>query len=47
MSLAESEANRFEGTFWSGGDLGKLYREIGARNKPVVGIGKHLRGGLR
>ncbi len=38
LSLAESEANRFEGTFWSGGDLGKLYREIGARNKPVVGL---------
>jgi biopolymer transport protein TolQ len=38
VSLAESEANRFEGTFWSGGDLGKLYREIGARNKPAVGM---------
>jgi biopolymer transport protein TolQ len=38
LSLAESEANRFEGTFWSGGDLGKLYREIGARNKPAVGM---------
>ncbi len=38
LSLAESEANRFEGTFWSGGDLGKLYREIGARNRPVVGM---------
>ena len=24
LSLAESEANKFEGTFWSGGDLGKL-----------------------
>ncbi len=38
LALAETEANRFEGTFWSGGDLGKLYREIGARNKPVVGM---------
>lgn len=38
ISLAESEANRFEGTFWSGGDLGKLYREIGTRNKPAVGM---------
>lgn len=38
LSLAESEANRFEGTFWSGGDLGKLYREIGTRNKPAVGM---------
>ena len=38
LSLAESEANRFEGTFWSGGDLGKLYREIGTRNKAAVGM---------
>jgi biopolymer transport protein TolQ len=38
LSLAESEANRFEGTFWSGGDLGKLYREIGARNRAAVGM---------
>jgi len=38
LSLAESEANRFESAFWSGGDLGKLYREIGTRNKPAVGM---------
>jgi biopolymer transport protein TolQ len=38
LSLAESEANRFESTFWSGGDLGKLYRAIGTRNKPAVGM---------
>ena len=38
VSQAESEANRFEGTFWSGGDLGKLYRAIGTRNKPAVGM---------
>jgi biopolymer transport protein TolQ len=38
LSLAESEAVKFEGTFWSGGDLGKLYRAIGTRNKPAVGM---------
>ncbi len=38
LSQAESEANRFEGTFWSGGDLGKLYREIGGRNRQAVGM---------
>jgi len=38
LSQAESEANKFEGTFWSGGDLGKLYRQIGSRNKPPVGL---------
>jgi biopolymer transport protein TolQ len=38
LSQAESEANKFEGTFWSGGDLGKLYRAIGTSNKPAVGM---------
>jgi hypothetical protein len=38
LSQAEGEANKFEGTFWSGGDLGKLYRAIGARNRPPVGM---------
>ncbi|HEY8266131.1 MAG TPA: protein TolQ [Steroidobacteraceae bacterium] len=38
LSLAESEANRFESTFWSGGDLGQLYRAIGKRSKPAVGM---------
>ena len=38
LSQAESEANKFEGTFWSGGDLGKLYRAIGTRNKTPVGM---------
>jgi biopolymer transport protein TolQ len=38
LSQAEGEANKFEGTFWSGGDLGKLYHAIGARNKAPVGM---------
>ncbi|HEU5468533.1 MAG TPA: protein TolQ [Steroidobacteraceae bacterium] len=38
LSQAESEANKFEGTFWSGGDLGKLYRAIGGRNRAPVGM---------
>ncbi len=38
LRQAESEANRFEGTFWSGGDLGKLYRAIGTRGKSAVGM---------
>ena len=32
------EANRFEGSFWSGGDLGKLYRAIETRGTPAVGM---------
>jgi biopolymer transport protein TolQ len=32
------EANRFEGAFWSGGDLGKLYRTIEARGEPATGM---------
>ncbi|HXV41402.1 MAG TPA: protein TolQ [Steroidobacteraceae bacterium] len=35
---AQVEANRFEGAFWSGGDLGKLYRAIEARGEPAVGM---------
>lgn len=38
LHQAETEANRFEGTFWSGGDLGKLYRAIGTRGKATVGL---------
>lgn len=38
LHQAETEANKFEGTFWSGGDLGKLYRAIGTRDKTTVGL---------
>ena len=38
VSQAEVEANKFEGTFWSGGDLGKLYRAIESRDKSPVGM---------
>ncbi len=35
---SEVEANRFEGVFWSGGDLGKLYRAIEARGGAALGM---------
>ena len=35
---AQFEANRFESAFWSGGDLGKLYRAIEARGSTAVGM---------
>src|SRR5687768_15809704 len=38
LRLAIAEANRFEGVFWSGGDLGKLFRSIETRGKPAVGM---------
>jgi biopolymer transport protein TolQ len=38
VSQAEVEANKFEGKFWSGGDLGKLYRAIESRDKSPVGM---------
>jgi biopolymer transport protein TolQ len=31
LARARSEADGFEGTFWSGGDLGALYRNVQAR----------------
>jgi biopolymer transport protein TolQ len=38
LRQAEAEANRFEGTFWSGGDLAKLYRAIETRGAAAVGM---------
>lgn len=35
---AHVEASRFETAFWSGGDLGKLYRSIEARGGTAVGM---------
>jgi biopolymer transport protein TolQ len=31
LAKASAEANRFESSFWSGGDLGSLYRQLEAR----------------
>jgi biopolymer transport protein TolQ len=40
LSKARSEADRFEANFWSGGDLGSLYRTLEARghNSGMSGI---------
>lgn len=38
LRQAGSEANRFEGVFWSGGDLSKLYRQIEASGKAPLGM---------
>ena len=38
LRAAQFEANRFEAAFWSGGDLGKLYRAIEARGGTAVGM---------
>ena len=38
LRSAQVEANRFETAFWSGGDLGKLYRAIEQRGEPAVGM---------
>ena len=38
LRSAQSEANRFETSFWSGGDLGKLYRAIEQRGTPSLGM---------
>ncbi len=35
---AHAEASRFESAFWSGGDLGKLYRSIEARGGATLGM---------
>jgi biopolymer transport protein TolQ len=38
LRQAGMEANRFEGVFWSGGDLSKLYRQIEASGKVPLGM---------
>ena len=38
LGEAQVEANRFENAFWSGGDLGKLYRSIEARGGAKLGM---------
>jgi biopolymer transport protein TolQ len=38
LRAALVEAGRFEAAFWSGGDLGKLYRSIEARGSAVFGM---------
>ncbi len=38
LRQAATEANRFESAFWSGGDLGKLYRAIESRGAAAVGM---------
>jgi biopolymer transport protein TolQ len=35
VNRARRDADRFESTFWSGGDLSTLYRSIEARGKPT------------
>jgi biopolymer transport protein TolQ len=38
LRAAQFEADRFESAFWSGGDLGKLYRAIEARGGTAFGM---------
>ena len=38
LGEAQVEASRFENAFWSGGDLGKLYRSIEARGGAKLGM---------
>ncbi len=44
---ARTAAEDFEGTFWSGGDLSAMYRQIVSRDKPNVGMEGIFEGGFR
>ncbi|MEM7289804.1 MAG: protein TolQ [Pseudomonadota bacterium] len=44
---ARTAAEEFEGTFWSGGDLSAMYRQIVSRDKPNVGMEGIFEGGFR
>ena len=44
---ATAAAEDFEGTFWSGGDLSAMYRQIVSRDRPNVGMEGIFEGGFR
>ncbi len=44
---ARSDSDRFEETFWSGGDLTAMYRSIDAGRKPLKGMESIFQAGFR
>jgi biopolymer transport protein TolQ len=44
---AESDAENFEGSFWSGGDLNKLYDELGAGRRKSQGMAAIFEAGFK
>lgn len=44
---ARQEADRFEGSFWSGGDLSALYRALENKREPASGMGWIFESGYR
>ena len=47
LSATRAAAHSFEGAFWSGGDLGSLYRRIEAEKKQTTGIESIFEFGFR
>jgi biopolymer transport protein TolQ len=47
LSTTRQAAHRFEGAFWSGGDLSSLYRRIEAEKKQTTGIESIFEFGFR
>lgn len=43
---AQEEADAFEDRFWSGGDLGKLYREVSAGSRDLMGMAEIFQAGF-
>jgi biopolymer transport protein TolQ len=44
---AETDAENFEGAFWSGGDLNKLYNELGAGSRKSQGMAAIFEAGFK
>jgi biopolymer transport protein TolQ len=44
---AETDAENFEGAFWSGGDLNKLYNELGAGRRKSQGMAAIFEAGFK
>jgi biopolymer transport protein TolQ len=47
LKKARNEADEFEGRFWSGGDLGELYRSVDRERESLRGIGAIFHAGFR
>lgn len=47
LGRAEREANEFEHTFWTGGDLTRLYDSIGAGRRTASGMASIFEAGFK
>jgi len=47
MKMAQAAAQQFESRFWSGGDLGQLYKELSTRGERIRGMESIFQAGFK